>query len=531
MRFDPADGSKPTQSTVKTGTLAAPPQRNPVREGFLFGGWTHDGQPFDFQIPILQDSTLKAKWIKTTDWRLSPDHGPASGARLTISPPSPQEPYYISIQAAGDRFVGLTGDGRIYTWTQDSTPKQVLSPVQAPDGFHYLQAAAGSRSQAALGSDQKIYAWNSQQPTPTILNSDGNIQFTSISMNDDRLLAVNQQGQIHTYQASDADSQGLNLKFTKQAATSLPGQEQAVLAVASGSQTLIVDADGQAWTWDANNTRKAEPERIKRDPDMRIIQAQALSQGFILLDTDGQAWYLAGNTASMTPVSLPDSAHISRITANRDQTMIVGKDDHVWTWKPGEAPKRADNGNQSYVQAASIGSRVTAISRQGSLYRWSLDGQGQHGEPARLDTTQAPILETASLDGQPLKLTWNNDSWQAQMPAHKPGPAAITITGRQDGQPFTRNLNYTVDQPLTRAAEPRSTLTVHFDTGGGKPEPEDQSFSTINGKAKRPSPDPTREGYLFDGWFIGEVAYDFSKPVDKDLTLTAKWTPKSRNST
>ena len=527
MRFDPADGSKPTQSTVKTGTLAAPPQRNPVREGFLFGGWTHDGQPFDFQIPILQDSTLKAKWIKTTDWRLSPDHGPASGARLTISPPSPQEPYYISIQAAGDRFVGLTGDGRIYTWTQDSTPKQVLSPVQAPDGFHYLQAAAGSRSQAALGSDQKIYAWNSQQPTPTILNSDGNIQFTSISMNDDRLLAVNQQGQIHTYQASDADSQGLNLKFTKQAATSLPGQEQAVLAVASGSQTLIVDADGQAWTWDANNTRKAEPERIKRDPDMRIIQAQALSQGFILLDTDGQAWYLAGNTASMTPVSLPDSAHISRITANRDQTMIVGKDDHVWTWKPGEAPKRADNGNQSYVQAASIGSRVTAISRQGSLYRWSLDGQGQHGEPARLDTTQAPILETASLDGQPLKLTRNNDSWQAQMPAHKPGPAAITITGRQDGQPFTRNLNYTVDQPLTRAAEPRSTLTVHFDTGGGKPEPEDQSFSTINGKAKRPSPDPTREGYLFDGWFIGEVAYDFSKPVDKDLTLTAKWTPNS----
>ncbi|WP_445339869.1 RCC1 domain-containing protein [Bifidobacterium sp. ESL0825] len=527
VRFDPADGSKPTQSTVKTGTLAAPPQRNPVREGFLFGGWTHDGQPFDFQIPILQDSTLKAKWIKTTDWRLSPDHGPASGARLTISPPSPQEPYYISIQAAGDRFVGLTGDGRIYTWTQDSTPKQVLSPVQAPDGFHYLQAAAGSRSQAALGSDQKIYAWNSQQPTPTILNSDGNIQFTSISMNDDRLLAVNQQGQIHTYQASDADSQGLNLKFTKQAATSLPGQEQAVLAVASGSQTLIVDADGQAWTWDANNTRKAEPERIKRDPDMRIIQAQALSQGFILLDTDGQAWYLAGNTASMTPVSLPDSAHISRITANRDQTMIVGKDDHVWTWKPGEAPKRADNGNQSYVQAASIGSRVTAISRQGSLYRWSLDGQGQHGEPARLDTTQAPILETASLDGQPLKLTRNNDSWQAQMPAHKPGPAAITITGRQDGQPFTRNLNYTVDQPLTRAAEPRSTLTVHFDTGGGKPEPEDQSFSTINGKAKRPSPDPTREGYLFDGWFIGEVAYDFSKPVDKDLTLTAKWTPNS----
>ena len=527
MRFDPADGSKPTQSTVKTGTLAAPPQHNPQREGFRFDGWTLDGQPFDFQTPILQDTGLKAQWTKITDWTLRPNHGPASGARLTISPPSLQEPCYISIHTFGERFVGLTGDGRIYTWTQDSTPKQVHFPDQAPEGFRYLQAAAGSRWQAALGSDQHIYTWNSQQPAPSILDTDRNAEFTSIGMNDDRLLAVDQQGRIHTYQASDTDSQDLNLKFTRQAATSLSGQAQAVLAVASGSRTLIVDADGQAWTWDTSNTRKAEPERIKLDPDMRIIQAQTLSQGFILLDTDGQACYLAGSTASMTPVSLPDGAKASQITANKDQAMITGTDGFLRVWKPGETPVRADSGNHQYIQAAATGSRVTAISRQGSLYRWSLDGQGQHGRPARLDTTQAPILESASLDGQPLKLTRNNGSWQAQMPAHKPGPAAITITGKQDSQPFTRNLNYTVDQTLTRDAEPRSTLTVHFDTGGGKPEPEDQSFSTINGKAKRPSPDPTREGYLFDGWFIGEVAYDFNKPVTKDLTLTAKWTPNS----
>ncbi|MCT6811496.1 MAG: InlB B-repeat-containing protein, partial [Bifidobacterium sp.] len=95
VRFDPNNGSKPTQSTVKTGTLAVPPQQNPQREGFRFDGWTYDNQPFDLQTPILQDTTLKAQWSKTTDWTLSPDHGPASGARLTISPPSPQEPCYV----------------------------------------------------------------------------------------------------------------------------------------------------------------------------------------------------------------------------------------------------------------------------------------------------------------------------------------------------------------------------------------------------------------------------------------------------
>ncbi len=531
VRFDPADESKPTQSTVKTGTLATPPQQNPVREGFRFDGWTHDGQPFDFQTPILQDTTLKAQWTKVTDWTLSPEHGPATGAQLTISPPSLQESQFAIIQAAGNQFVGLTGDGRIYTWTQDSTPEQVPTSVQATAGFRYLQVKASNQWQAALGSDLHIYTWASRQATPTILDIGQSAQFTSISMNDNQLLAVDQQGQIHAYQASDTGSQDLNPTLTKQATTRLPAQAQAVTAAASASRILIVDSDGQAWRWDASKIGKAEPERIKQDPDMRIIQAQALNQGFLILDAKGQAWYLANNATDSAAINLPDGVQASSVATNTDQAMIVGKDSQVWSWKTGEAPKRADKGGQQYMQAVKASSRVTAINRQGNIFTWSLDGQGQPGKPARLDTSNAPTLESASMDGQPLKLTKNNNSWQADIPAHKPGQAAITITGRQDGQPFTRSLTYTVDQTLTRDAEPKSTPTVHFDTGGGKPEPADQSFSTINGRVKRPSPDPTRQGFLFDGWFIGEVAYDFSRPVTRDLTLTAHWSPASRNST
>ena len=511
---------------MKTGTLAAAPQQNPVREGFRFDGWTLDGQPFDFQTPILQDTTLKAQWSKTTDWTLSPDHGPTSGARVTISPPDRQEPQFASIQAAGSQILGLTGDGRIHTWTQNGTPKQVPSPAQASDGFHYLQVAAGSRRQAALGSDQRIYTWASGQAAPTLLDTDRNIRFTSISTDNDLLLAVDRQGRVHAFRTS----QGLNPKFLEQAAASLPGQAQAVTAVASASQALIVDADGQAWTWEMSNLGKAKPERVKQDPGMRIVQAQALNQGFLLLDADGQARYLAGSTTSMTPVSLPDGVQASSTVANKDQAAITDTDGHVWAWKPGKTPKRADGGSQQYVQAAAAGGRIAAISRQGSLYRWSLDRQGQPGRPARLDTTAAPILESASLDGQALPLSRNNDAWQADMPARKPGQAAMLITGRQDGQPFARSLAYTVDQPPARAAEPGSAFTVRFDTGGGNPKPADQTVPAPYGRAKRPSPDPVREGFLFDGWFTGQVAYDFSRPVDKDLTLAAHWTPTSRNS-
>ena len=516
---------------MKTGTLVIPPEHNPARESFRFEGWTLDGQPYDFQTPILQDITLTAKWAKTTDWTLSPNHGPSTGAQLTISPPDKQEPYYTSIHAAGDQIVGLTGDGRIYTWTQNSTPKQVPFPTQAADGFHYLQIATSSQSQAALGSDQHIYTWNSRQATPTILDTSRNTRFTSISLNDDRLLAVDQQGQVHTFQTRQTDTQDLNPKFAEQVTTSLPGRAQAVTAVTAVSRILIVDANGQAWTWDADNTGKAKPVRVKQDQGIRIIQAQALNQGFLLLDADGQAWYLADSTTSPTALSLPDGAKTSLAIANNDQALITGTEGRVWTWEPGDTPVRADNGNKQYIQAVSVGSRITAICRQGSIVAWSLDAQGKPGKPARLNTTQAPTLESASLDSQPLKLTKTGDVWQTPIPARKPGPAAITITGRQDGQPFTRSLNYTVDQQLTRDTEPNTTHTVTFNTDSGTPTPANQQVSYPYGRVQRPSPDPTRDGYQFDGWFTGSIAYDFSKPVTTDLTLTAHWTFKNPNNT
>ena len=528
VRFDPADGGKPTQASVKTGTLASPPERNPQRNGFRFDGWTLDGQPYDLQTPILQDTTLKARWSKTTDWTLSPDHGPASGTRLTISPPDKQEPRFSNIHAAGEQTVGLTGDGSIYAWTRESAPKQVPSPAHAAEGFHYLQAAAGSGLQAALGSDQRIYTWNSQQATPTILNTDRNTGFTSISMNDDRLLAVDRQGYVHAYQAGSQDQ---TPEFTQQVRAGLPGQAQAVLAAASDKRILIVDADGQAWTWETSKIGKAEPSRIEQEQGRRIIQAQALSKGFLLLYGDGQTQYLNESTTSSATNSLPESMKAGRIAGDKDQAIITGTDGQVWAWKPGKAPKRADDGSQQYTQAAEADGRIIATSTKGAMFTWSLDAQGNPGKPSRLKTTSTPILESASLDGQTLTLTKTGDAWQADMPAREPGPAAITIAGRQDGQPFTRSLNYTVDQTLTRDATTDSTHTVTFDTGEANTKPEDQSVSTPYGRAKRPSPDPVRDGYQFDGWFIGQVAYDFSKPVTQNLTLTAKWTLKDPNNT
>ena len=62
--------------------------------------------------------------------------------------------------------------------------------------------------------------------------------------------------------------------------------------------------------------------------------------------------------------------------------------------------------------------------------------------------------------------------------------------------------------------------TVTFDSDGGT----DVSSVTIleNETIKKPS-DPTKEGYTFDGWYNGDVKFDFKTKITKNLTLKAKW--------
>ena len=64
--------------------------------------------------------------------------------------------------------------------------------------------------------------------------------------------------------------------------------------------------------------------------------------------------------------------------------------------------------------------------------------------------------------------------------------------------------------------------TVTFDSNGGTPVPQQELRH--GGKVTMPAA-PTREGYTFDGWYLGDEKYDFSAAVKQNITLTAKWSP------
>lgn len=66
----------------------------------------------------------------------------------------------------------------------------------------------------------------------------------------------------------------------------------------------------------------------------------------------------------------------------------------------------------------------------------------------------------------------------------------------------------------------KEEYTVKFDTNGGNTISEQKIEK--NGKVSRPE-DPTREGYEFVGWYIGDDVYDFESEITENVTIEARW--------
>ncbi len=68
------------------------------------------------------------------------------------------------------------------------------------------------------------------------------------------------------------------------------------------------------------------------------------------------------------------------------------------------------------------------------------------------------------------------------------------------------------------------TFTVTFNTDGGS---EVGSQVVEYGKSVTAPEKPSKDGFFFMGWYVGENLYDFSLPVSNDLTITALWGKKT----
>lgn len=112
--------------------------------------------------------------------------------------------------------------------------------------------------------------------------------------------------------------------------------------------------------------------------------------------------------------------------------------------------------------------------------------------------------------------------------AEKAAVVTVKLTPKETaaGKSDTVHLNFNVidgksqTQTISFEVTVGAKHTVTFDYG--YEDKVDTQSVEHDSTVVRPE-DPTREGYKFLGWYVGEDAYDFSTLVTGDLTLTAKW--------
>ncbi len=126
----------------------------------------------------------------------------------------------------------------------------------------------------------------------------------------------------------------------------------------------------------------------------------------------------------------------------------------------------------------------------------------------------------------------------APNPAPKKGNGAVaTMNNRFNGW-YLNGEKYDFDTPvngdITLVAQYGVSLdgtntekcTVTFDAAGGRPTPD--PVKILKGyPVNKPERDPAKSGILsierFKGWYLGNHKYDFTKPVNEDITLVAHY--------
>ena len=89
-----------------------------------------------------------------------------------------------------------------------------------------------------------------------------------------------------------------------------------------------------------------------------------------------------------------------------------------------------------------------------------------------------------------------------------------------DGKTYNFKTKVTDDITLKAVWEKLVIYTVTFDSDGGT---KVNNLEVEKNNVVTKPTDPTKSGYQFKGWYLGNNIYDFNTKVTGDITLKAKW--------
>lgn len=556
VSFELNDGEAGTNDysdqLVVTGEKASDPG-NPTREGYVFKGWKAaetDTAYFDFNTPITKKTTLTADWAKEYEvsYNVTGDKPEDYTAPTTVKKQKDDE---VTVAESPQSPVTGTKDGvsGTYTFTGWTAPEDVTvkdGKFTMPEknveftGEWKFTPSTHSVSYSVTGDVPEGYT----VPEKKTVNEGASVEVEAKATTDK---TANEDGIPGTYTfegwtAPDGVTVGTDGKFT------MPAKD----VTFTGTWTFTPDTYTVIWMNGSDELEKDEKVAYNAGPsyDGKTEPAKAADDDYTYTF---KGWAKSADAEDVVDLASEKVTKDVTYYAVFDKTAI---DKYNVTYKvDGEVPTGYEvPEGQNGLKAGDSATLATAgtteeKSKDGVRGTWTFSGwnipqnvkvneeDGTFTMPASnveftgswTFTADKHTVRFVDDEGKEISSKQYDDGTKASdiEAPDAPGKAAdseytYTFAGwTPDIADVTADATYTATYTATPI--PVEQVTVTFDSDGGSAV-EAQTLDK-GGTAAKPA-DPTKEGFDFAGWKLNDADYDFTAPVNSDITLKASWTEK-----
>ena len=517
-------------------------------------------------------------WRGGTDVRID-----TPTSRVRFAQVSAGQSHSLAVGSDGNLYAwGNNEDGQLGDGTTTNRTAPIM--VAAPAGVKFVQTAAGGSHSMALDRDGNIWTWGNSEDgqlgrTPTGNNPSDkpgrakpfkyvNMTFIAVSAGADHGMAIDRDGNIWTWGYNQYQQLGF---YTASGSARMPSgvgvPEAAFASVSAGARHSIgLDVNGTAWTWGGSDYdgRSSDDDLtghagFRPAPVNTTLRFTAVSAG-----TDHSLGVARGGTVytwghnengqlGRTPTNaeragrpglVPGPSGTTGVSAGHTHsTALTGSG--IWAWGGNQygqlgtstgngtndsvAPVRMSNpkgapSGFAYTAAVAGGDRTLFVGSDWDVYASGANDSGQlgdsttstvaHPNPAMVWRPVSSPVTGVLFGAKPSagEVHRRADGWHAASPRHRPETVPLTIrsaVGQARDEDTSLRFMYTGDM---------ATLTFTSQHGHA---PDAQQVPA--GEPTRRPEDPSEAGWTFDGWFDGDVAYDFTQPLEHDTTVTARW--------
>jgi uncharacterized repeat protein (TIGR02543 family) len=430
--------------------------------------------------------------------------------------------------------LAVTTSGRIYAWglndygqlgdgtTTNRTTPTLISFTGLQSGETIQSVGAGGQHSLAVTTSGRVYGWGNNafgqlgdgtylHTTPTLISFTGlqsGETIQSVGAGHYHSLAVTTSGRIYSWgfnnygQLGDATTTNRTTP-TLISFTGLQSGETIQSVEAGYFHSIAVTTSGRVYVWGNNAFGQLGDGTTTNQTTPTLISFTGLQSGETIQSVEGGLYHSLSVTTSGRVFAWGEGgagALGDGTTTNRNRPTLIS----FTGLQSGETIQSIEGGGQHSL----------AVTTSGRIYAWGLNNFGQigNGQSLTIQTIPEMISFTGLQSGETIQSIGAGNDYSF----------AVTTGGRVYA--WGRNGSGQLgDGTKIDRTMPTIINNVYFSLTLGV-----DNYLTVSYNEAINLPNPTLEGYVFEGWFMDKaltVTYNLTLMPSNDVILYAKFTP------